>query len=124
MTENSFQGDTSRGVERTVYPQFSASGLGLGVARAVHAWGGGDRVSAGAERLRVALSGVRGCALTTGDPAEAVAIGTAAQDTINAIRSRGVAEGMRELGRHAAAHQHINEVAHLRHQVGTLVRTL
>ena len=59
-------------------------------------------MSAGAERLRVALSGVRGCALTTGDPAE----------------------GLRERGRHAAAHQHINEVAHLRHQVGALVRTL
>jgi hypothetical protein len=51
--------------------------------------------------------------MATGDPTEAVAIGTAALDTISAIRSRRVAEDLRELGRLAAAHQHIHEVAHL-----------
>jgi hypothetical protein len=52
--------------------------------------------------------------MATGDPAEAAALGT--------LRSRRVAEGLRELSRHAAAHQHINKVAHLRQRISTLGR--
>jgi len=37
------------------------------------------------------------------------------------IRSRRTAEELRELVRYAAAHQHLDEVAHLRHRIKTLV---
>jgi predicted negative regulator of RcsB-dependent stress response len=60
--------------------------------------------------------------MATGDPAEAAALGTAALDAVSALRSRRVTEGLRELSRHTAAHQHINEVAHLRQRISTLGR--
>jgi hypothetical protein len=37
------------------------------------------------------------------------------------IRSRTAADDLRELSRHAAAHQNLDEVAHLRHRIGTLL---
>ncbi|MGH3823941.1 MAG: XRE family transcriptional regulator [Pseudonocardiaceae bacterium] len=58
---------------------------------------------------------------TGGDPLEAVALGTAALETFGTIDSRRILDGLRELNRHAAAHQIIAEVAHLRHRIGTLV---
>jgi hypothetical protein len=61
--------------------------------------------------------------MATGDPRQAVTIGTAALDAVGTIRSRRALHGLRELNRHAAAHQDIDEVAHLRHQIGTLVLT-
>ncbi|MBV9730471.1 MAG: XRE family transcriptional regulator [Pseudonocardiales bacterium] len=61
--------------------------------------------------------------MATGDPLQAVTIGTAALDAVGTIRSRRALEGLRELNRHAAAHQDIDAVAHLRHQIGTLVLT-
>ena len=61
--------------------------------------------------------------MATGNPLQAVAIGTAALNAVGTIRSRRALEGLRELNRHAAAHQDIDEVAHLRHQIGTLVLT-
>jgi hypothetical protein len=55
---------------------------------------------------------------TGGDPAQVVAIGTAAFDT---IRSPRILDGLWELNRHAAAHQKVADVADLRHRIGTLV---
>ncbi|MGH3854813.1 MAG: XRE family transcriptional regulator [Pseudonocardiaceae bacterium] len=59
--------------------------------------------------------------MATGDPLHATSFGTQALDTVGTIRSRRALEGLRDLNRHAAAHQNISEVAHLRHQIGTLV---
>ncbi|MGH8921078.1 MAG: XRE family transcriptional regulator, partial [Actinomycetes bacterium] len=77
---------------------------------------------AGHTRAR-AYSQIKLASLTmaTGDPIEAAALGAAALDAVSAIRSRQALDALRELGRHAAAHQHIGEVAHLRHRIGTLV---
>jgi hypothetical protein len=60
-------------------------------------------------------------ALVTGDPLQAVTIGHEALDTAGSIRSRTTADDLRELARHAAAHQHLDEVAHLRHRIGILL---
>ncbi len=59
--------------------------------------------------------------MITGDPVQAVAIGTTALDQAEALRSRRTLEELRELSRHAAAHQRISEVADLRHRISTLV---
>ncbi|MGH3831012.1 MAG: XRE family transcriptional regulator [Pseudonocardiaceae bacterium] len=59
--------------------------------------------------------------MVTGDPRHAVALGTQALKAAGTIRSRRTLDDLRELNRHAAAHQNISEVAHLRHQIGTLV---
>jgi phosphohistidine phosphatase SixA len=62
--------------------------------------------------------------MATGDPLQAVAIGHEALDTAGMIRSRRAADNLRELSRHAATHQKLDEVAHLRHRIATLlVRT-
>jgi hypothetical protein len=62
--------------------------------------------------------------MATGDPLQAVAIGHAAVDAAGTLRSQIAAEELRELARHAAAHQNLDEVAHLRHRIATLlVRT-
>ncbi len=62
--------------------------------------------------------------MATGDPAEAVAIGAEALDAAGTLRSRRVTDGLRELARYAATHQQLDEVAHLRHRINTLlVRT-
>jgi hypothetical protein len=61
--------------------------------------------------------------MATGDPIHAAAIGTAALDAAGTIRSRRVTDDLRELARFATAHQHRDEVAHLRHRITTLVCT-
>lgn len=59
--------------------------------------------------------------MATGDPLQAVAIGHEALDTAGTIRSRTAADDLRELSRHAAPHQQLDEVAHLRHRIATLL---
>jgi hypothetical protein len=62
--------------------------------------------------------------MATGDPLQAVTIGDEALYAAGTIRSRRAADGMRELSRNAAPHQQLDEVAHLRHRIATLlVRT-
>ncbi|MGH3888511.1 MAG: XRE family transcriptional regulator [Pseudonocardiaceae bacterium] len=78
--------------------------------------------TAGYARSRaISLTKLASLTMATDDPLEAVALGTAALDAVGTVRSRRAVEGLRELGRHAAVHQHIGEVAHLRHRIGTLV---
>ncbi len=60
--------------------------------------------------------------IATGDPLQAATLGHAALDATRTLRSRRAAEELRELARHAAPHQHLDEVAHLRHRIGTLLR--
>ncbi|HET9257027.1 MAG TPA: XRE family transcriptional regulator [Pseudonocardiaceae bacterium] len=59
--------------------------------------------------------------MATGDPLQAALLGIDALDTAAATRSRRVADDLRELAHHAAAHQHLDEVAHLRHRIATLL---
>ncbi|MGH3887431.1 MAG: XRE family transcriptional regulator [Pseudonocardiaceae bacterium] len=59
--------------------------------------------------------------MVTGDPLQAAAIGHAALDLAGTIRSHRATEELRELARYAAAHQHLDEVAHLRQRIGTLL---
>ncbi len=62
--------------------------------------------------------------MATGDPLQAATIGHAALDVAGTIRSRRVADNLRELARYATAHQHLDEVTHLRQRIATLlVRT-
>jgi hypothetical protein len=61
--------------------------------------------------------------MVTGDPLQAAAIGHEALDIAGTIRSRRAAEELRDLARYAAAHQHLDEVAHLRHRIKALVCT-
>jgi hypothetical protein len=62
--------------------------------------------------------------MATGDPLQAATIGHAALDAAGTLRSRRVADELRELARYAATHQQLDEVAHLRHRINTLlVRT-
>ncbi|MEO7193725.1 MAG: XRE family transcriptional regulator [Pseudonocardiaceae bacterium] len=61
--------------------------------------------------------------MATGDPLQAAAIGHEALDAAGTIRSRVTAEHLRMLAHYAAAHQHLDEVAHLRHRIATLVGT-
>jgi hypothetical protein len=91
------------------------------------------------DRLTTAVAGLTtGCArplarcqarlasltMATGDPLQAATIGHEALDAAGTIRSRFAADDLRELSRHAAAHQNLDEVADLRHRIGTLlVRT-
>ncbi|MGH3718166.1 MAG: XRE family transcriptional regulator [Pseudonocardiaceae bacterium] len=90
------------------------------------------------KRLTAAVTGLTtGCArprarcltklatltMATGDPLHAATIGAEALDTAGTIRSRYTADELRELSRYAAAHQHLDEVAHLRHRIATLVCT-
>ncbi len=69
------------------------------------------------------LAEVKFASLTmiTGDPVQAAVIGTTAVDQAEALRSRRTLDRLRELSRHAAAHQRIGEVAHLRQRISTLV---
>ncbi len=71
----------------------------------------------------IRLTGLASLTMATGDPLQAAAIGHAALDAAGPIRSRRVVEELRELARHAAPHQHLDEVAHLRHRIATLVCT-
>jgi hypothetical protein len=60
--------------------------------------------------------------VTGGDPLQAATMGHTAVDAAGTIRSRRATEELRELARYIAAHQHLDEVAHLRHRIGTLLR--
>ncbi len=72
----------------------------------------------------ICLTELASLTMATGDPLQAVAIGHEALDAAGTIRSRRVANDLRELSRYAAAHQNLDEVAHLRHRINTLlVRT-
>jgi hypothetical protein len=60
--------------------------------------------------------------MVTGDPQEAAQIGGAALDAAGKIHSRRVADEVRELGRWATKHRHIEEVAHLRQRIDLIAR--
>jgi hypothetical protein len=60
--------------------------------------------------------------MATADPLQAAALGHAALDAAGSLRSRRVTDDLRELARYAAPRQHLDEVAHLRHRIGTLLR--
>ena len=59
--------------------------------------------------------------MATGDPLQAVTIGHAALDAAETLHSRRVTDDLRELARYADKHQHLNEVADLRHRITTMV---
>ncbi|MGH3754010.1 MAG: XRE family transcriptional regulator [Pseudonocardiaceae bacterium] len=61
--------------------------------------------------------------MATGDPIQAATIGHAALDAAGTLHSRRVSDDLRELARYAAEHQHLEEVAHLRHRIATVVCT-
>ncbi|MGH3824582.1 MAG: XRE family transcriptional regulator [Pseudonocardiaceae bacterium] len=69
----------------------------------------------------ICLAKLASLTMATGDPLQAAAIGHAALDIAGAIRSRRAAEELRELSRYATAHQHLDEIAHLRQRIGTLL---
>ncbi len=71
----------------------------------------------------IGLTKLASLTMVTGDPLHAAALGHAALDIAGTIRSRRAAEELRELSRYAAEHQHLDEVAHLRHRIATLVGT-
>jgi transcriptional regulator with XRE-family HTH domain len=59
--------------------------------------------------------------MAIGDPVQAATIGHQALDLAGTIRSRRVADDLRELARYTTAHQHLDEVAHLRYRIRALV---
>ena len=74
-------------------------------------------------RSRVmSLTKLASLTMATGDPLQAAALGHEALDAAGMIRSRRTTDNLRELA-HYAAHQHLDEVAHLRHRIATLVCT-
>ncbi len=87
-----------------------------------------DRLAAAAARTdgntrvqAVSLTKLASLTMATGDPLQAATIGHAALDTASTLRSRNAADELRELARYAAEHQHLDEVAHLRQRIATLV---
>ncbi|MGH4009689.1 MAG: XRE family transcriptional regulator [Pseudonocardiaceae bacterium] len=71
----------------------------------------------------ICLTKLASLTMATGDPIQAATIGHAALDAAGGIRSRRVTDGLRELARYATEHQHLDEVAHLRHRIANLVCT-
>jgi hypothetical protein len=69
----------------------------------------------------ICLAKLASLTMATGDPLQAAAIGHQALDIAGTIRSRRAAEELRELSRYAVAHQHLDEVAHLRHRIRALL---
>ncbi|MBV8541814.1 MAG: XRE family transcriptional regulator [Pseudonocardiales bacterium] len=69
----------------------------------------------------ISLTALASLTMATGDPLQAAALGHEALDVAGTLRSRRVTEDLRELAHYAAAHQHLDEVAHLRHRIKTLV---
>jgi hypothetical protein len=59
--------------------------------------------------------------MVTGDPGEAAVIGGQALDAANTIRSRRVADLMRDLRRFGGPHERLTEVAELIHRIGSAV---
>ena len=76
----------------------------------------------GAVRARaVCLGKLATLTMATGDPLHAATIGHQALEVAGGIRSRRATEELRELSRYAAAHQHLEEVEHLRQRIATLL---
>jgi hypothetical protein len=71
----------------------------------------------------ICLAKLAGLTMVTGDPLQAAAIGHQALDITGGIRSHFATEALRELSRYAAAHQHLEEVEHLRQRIAALVGT-
>ena len=71
----------------------------------------------------IRLTKLASLTMATGDPIHAAAIGHEALDAAGTIRSRRASDDLRELARYAATHQHLDEVAYLRHRIATLVCT-
>lgn len=71
----------------------------------------------------VCLAKLASLTMATGDPLQAATTGHQALDAAAYLRSRGVTDALRELARYAATHQHLDEVAHLRQRIATLVCT-
>jgi hypothetical protein len=69
----------------------------------------------------VCLTKLASLTMVTGDPLQAVAIGHEALKVAGTLRSHGAAHDLRELSSHATAHQQLDEVAHLRHRINTLL---
>ncbi len=69
----------------------------------------------------ICLTKLASLTMVIGDPLQAAALGHTALDLAGTIRSRRAAEELRELFHYAAAHQHLDEVSHLRHRIATLV---
>ncbi|MEO7193497.1 MAG: hypothetical protein ABIZ05_01545 [Pseudonocardiaceae bacterium] len=69
----------------------------------------------------ISLTKLASLSMATGDPLHATALDTQALNAVGTVRSRRALDDLRELNRQAARHQNISEVAHLRHQIGTLV---
>jgi hypothetical protein len=69
----------------------------------------------------ICLTKLASLTMATGDPLQAVTIGHAGLDAAGTLRSRFAAEGLRELAHYAATHQNLDEVAHLRHRIATLL---
>ena len=69
----------------------------------------------------ICLAKLSSLTMATGDPLQAATIGHEALDAAGTIRSRRATEELRELARYTAPHQHLEEVAHLRHRIGTLL---
>ena len=71
----------------------------------------------------ICLTRLASLTMATGDPLQAVALGHEALEAAGNIRSRRAIDDLRELSQYAAAHQDLEEVAHLRRGIATLVRT-
>jgi hypothetical protein len=69
----------------------------------------------------ICLAKLASLTMVTGDPLQAAAIGHTAVDAANTVRSRRATEELRELSRYATAHQHLDEITHLRQRIGTLL---
>jgi hypothetical protein len=59
--------------------------------------------------------------MVTGDPCEAALIGGQALDAASTIRSRRVADDMRDLRRFGEPHRQLTAVAELTHRIGSIV---
>ena len=68
----------------------------------------------------ICLAKLASLRMVTGDPLQAAGIGHEALDVAGTLRSRRAAEELRELSHYAAAHQQLDEVAHLRHRIAAL----
>ncbi|MGH3801696.1 MAG: XRE family transcriptional regulator [Pseudonocardiaceae bacterium] len=80
--------------------------------------------TAGHTRPRaICLTKLASLTMATGDPIQAATIGHTALDVAGTVRSRLVTDYLRELAQYATTHQHLDEVAHLRHRIATLVCT-
>ncbi|MGB6162261.1 MAG: XRE family transcriptional regulator [Pseudonocardiaceae bacterium] len=69
----------------------------------------------------VCLTKLANLTMATGDPLQAAIIGHEALEVAGTIRSRVTDDALRDLSQYAAAHQNLDEVAHLRHRINTLL---